>query len=478
MRIVRPFVCLCLVATPVGAQLPLDSLVARFYEAPAHRLQPAWIQGTGLTPQARALLDAIERAGDEGSLDALSHRHLLPDEIWRLDTLLTRSFLSYAWRAAHGRVEPSRVDSSWTAATDGDDVVGWLESVSNADDANALVQQLEPAEAGYAALLAAWRRYQHIDRQGGWPEPLAERLAAEGYDTTAGVAAAVWQFQELHGLETDGIVGPATREELAVSPGARARQIALNLERWRWLPRSLGDRYIVVNSARFQLDLVENGAVTFSTRAVVGRPDWPTPIVSASATHIIFRPLWRVPQAIATQELLPIMRRDPTYLARAGIRVFGDSSRNRAELNPRTIDWTAVTESTFAYQLVQEPGPDNPLGGMKLVFWTPFSVFIHDTPIRPSFTEPTRAFSHGCVRVEHAESLAARLLPSWPADSVHAAMRTGRQRWVQLPDPIAVHLVYWTAWVTEDGLVAFGADPYAWDAKLAQALEPQGEMIP
>ncbi|HUC40449.1 MAG TPA: L,D-transpeptidase family protein, partial [Gemmatimonadales bacterium] len=191
----------------------------------------------------------------------------------------------------------------------------------------------------------------------------------------------------------------------------------------------------------------EEGAVTFSTRAVVGHPDRPTPVIRSAATHIVFRPVWHVPRAIASEELLPLIQRDPAYARRHGFRLLGDSS------------------------LIQEPGPSNPLGGMKLVFWTPFGVTIHDTPSRNDFSARWRAFSHGCVRVEHAAALAARLLPTWSADSVRTAMRRGRQQWVRLVEPVPVHLVYWTAWVTADQLVAFVGDPYGWDATLEWALE-------
>ncbi len=435
------------------AQAPTDSSVARFYAA--HWFQPAWIQEGTISRQAGELLDVVSHADTEGldpadyltpGLDSLLHRHLVSDEIWRLDSLLTQTFFSYARDVSVGRVEPSLVDAQWTGSPHGTDVVALLEEALDADRVWRALQDLAPPQPSYRALRDALQRYRELARAGDWPATLGRRLAAEGYDTTGGLDAAVRRFQTLHGLEADGMVGPATREQLDVSPSRRAQQIALNLERWRWLPRSLGERYIVVNSAAFSLQILENDTVTYTARAIVGRPDWPTPILSATATDLVFRPLWRVPRTIAVQELLPIIERDSNYLARQGFLVIGDS------------------------QLVQEPGPANPLGGVKLVFANPFSVFIHDTPMQPLFSERWRAFSHGCVRVEGADALAARLLPDWPADSVHAAMANGRDRWVRLPLPIAVHLVYWTAWTTTDGMVVFAADPYDWDGALARAL--------
>ncbi len=473
MRIASLFLLACML-NPLSAQGAVDSSVARFYER--RWLQPVWIQAYSVGRDGDALLEALAQADREGmdpanyltpTIDSLLHRHLLPGEAWQLDTLLTAAFVRYARDVSHGRIEPSLVNTQWTATPRSIDDVGLLEGALDAERVGPVLESLAPPQPGYAALRAALGRYRDLAQQGEWPTPLARRLASEGYDTTAGLSAAIRRFQTRHGLTPDGVVGSATQKELDVSPASRAEQIALNLERWRWLPRSLGEHYIVVNTAAFVLELVEHDTVSFTTRAVVGRTDWPTPITSSRATHVVFRPVWTVPRAIATQELLPLIQRDSTYLRRAGFRVFSDSSLG-VELD---INWRTVTENTFRFQLVQEPGPENPLGGMKLVFWTPFGVFIHDTPSRSSFSEQWRAFSHGCVRVEDAAALAALLLAPWPSDSIDAAMQEGRQRWVQLPRPIPVHLVYWTAWVAEDGLVEFAGDPYGWDEALARALQ-------
>ena len=442
-------------------QGPIDSAVGRFYDARWFDPAPAWVERTGITRQATALLDVVAHADREGldpavyltpPLESLLHRDLTFDDAWQLDTLLTRIFFLYARDVSRGRIEPALVDSQWTRTSRSMDLVVLLEMALDAAQVAPILRDLAPSESGYTALRDALRRYRDVAEYGDWPAPLGARLAAEGYDTTAGISTALRRFQELHELQPDGIVGPATRTQLGISAATRARQIALNLERWRWLPRSLGDRYIMVNSAAFSLALVDSGTVAFTARAVVGRPDWPTPIASSRATHIVFRPTWTVPRAIAEQELLPLIRRDPEYVAREGFHVLADS------------------------QLVQEPGPANPLGGMKLVFWTPFGVFIHDTPSRPLFSERWRAFSHGCVRVEGAATLAAHLLPEWSSDSIRDAMANGRERWVSLPQPIPVHLVYWTARVAADGLVAFLGDPYGWDDELARALEPRADQ--
>ena len=251
------------------------------------------------------------------------------------------------------------------------------------------------------------------------------------------------------------------------------RQIELNLERWRWLPRDLGDRYVMVNSAAFTLEVRDRGHRVMEMPVIVGRPDWPTPIASGRITALVFNPVWDIPPAIASQEVVPLIRRDSTYIARHGITVYRDSAKTLLPVDPVTVDWSTASESTFTLRLKQAPGYDNPLGAVKAVFGSRFNVCLHDTPVRASFQERVRTFSHGCVRVARAAELATYLLDDstrWSGDSVQARMAAGLEKPVPLPQSIPTYLAYWTAWVDDDGSVEFRDDVYGWDRQLAAAL--------
>ncbi|NOT06586.1 MAG: L,D-transpeptidase family protein [Gemmatimonadales bacterium] len=339
-----------------------------------------------------------------------------------------------------------------------------------------------------AALDSAARRYEAIAAAEDWKvlrpgsileagsrgaevAALRDRLRVEGYplangDTIAqfdtALEQAVLRFQRLHGLREDGRVGPATLAALNVPASVRVAQIRANLARLDSAGPELGARYLRVNIPAFSIELIERDRAIWRSRVIVGRTDWPTPVLSTRIAALTFSPAWIIPKSIAIEEILPAQRRDPTYLERAGIRVYADSAGG-TELPASTIDWDALTPATFAYQLVQPPGPQNPLGGVKFFMATPFAVFLHDTPTRALFDQWPGTLSHGCIRLEHPEWLVQYLLPAWPSDSIVAAMAGQTERAVELPDPIRIHLIYRTAWTEADGAVAFREDWYGLD---------------
>lgn len=403
--------------TPESGTLPAG--LSRFYEARAWR--PAWTRS-----QAAELLAAVEAAPADGlragdyPLDSirllLARAALDTADQAALDQLLSSTFLLYGLHLSAGRLTPWSVDPMWSAAP----------PPSGVDLATALTVAID--SAGPAPVLRGLAP----------PHPGYARL----------------------------------RAQLPRVSGARVRQIETNLERWRWLPRDLGSRYIMVDIPAFTLEVTDSGRTAHTVRVIVGRPDWPTPITTARVTHVVFHPSWYIPRAIALAEVIPAQIRDSAYFGRAGIRVF--AARGGRETDPATVDWQEVTERDYAYRLVQEPGPGNPLGAVRLHVANAFGVTLHDTPQRALFSQTARALSHGCVRVERALELAELLLrdvPGWTPDTTGAVLRAGRERWVVLTEAVPVVLAYWTAWVDGDGVLQFRDDLYGWDARLAAALE-------
>jgi murein L,D-transpeptidase YcbB/YkuD len=280
-------------------------------------------------------------------------------------------------------------------------------------------------------------------------------------------------FQKRHGLKADGAVGRETINALNVPLRQRVRQMELNLERLRWILGGLEERFIVVNIANFQLDVIENDKSVLSIKVVVGKPYLKTPVFTAKMTHIVINPVWNIPDSIARKEILKKIKKDPQYLSDQNIKVFKGWEPQEQPIDPKDIDWSKVSEKALPYRFRQEPGPLNPLGNLKFMLPNEFDVYLHDTPSKGLFSRSTRSFSHGCIRIEKPLELAEYLFrddPGWSQKELSAAIEKGAEQIITIPHPMNVHFLYLTTWVDDKGVVQFRNDTYGRDAGLDEAL--------
>jgi murein L,D-transpeptidase YcbB/YkuD len=324
----------------------------------------------------------------------------------------------------------------------------------------------------YAADLIGWST-SPADIFPNWlVEPKEEDLAARLSDAIASNTVR----ESLEGLapshpQYKGLQSALARERAI--PTGNLDRILINLERWRWAPRDLGDRYILVNVPAYVLQVMEGSDPVLSMRVIVGKPDTATPLFSDEMTYVVFSPYWNIPENILRDETLPRVVKDPDFLRRNNMEVVGTSG----EIDPEEVDWTDVS-ATKALRFRQRPGPDNALGLVKFIFPNHFDIYLHDTPGDRLFFREKRAFSHGCIRVENPVGLAEYVLgdqPEWTASRISAAMGARQEQSVTLERTLPVHIGYWTAWVEPDGHVEFTDDPYTLDERQIQRFHQTSE---
>ena len=292
--------------------------------------------------------------------------------------------------------------------------------------------------------------------------------------------SAVRRFQARHGLEVDGVVGRATLAALNVPVAARIDQVLANLERLRWVARELAGDYLLVDIAGFRAELWLDGAPAWSARAVVGKPYRTTPEFRARMKYLVLNPEWSVPPTILREDVLPRVLQDPGHLARHDMRLL---DRAGGAVDPRAVEWERwrAQPRAFPYLVVQAPGGDNPLGGVKFMFPNDHSVYLHDTPSRALFGKPVRAASSGCIRIENPRALARLLLDDpqrWPETAIDEAIAGGRTRIVPVKRAVPVLLLYFTAVADETGAPQFRPDLYARDAPIVRALAAPFRFTP
>ena len=276
---------------------------------------------------------------------------------------------------------------------------------------------------------------------------------------------AVESFQSHHGLPPTGRLDRATMTAMNVPLAERIRQVRINLERWRWMPDDLGDRHIIVNIPEFHLKAIEGSREVLDIRAIVGRTGDETPVLSKEMTTVVFSPYWNIPETIATDETLPEIANDPSFLEKNNIEVVRVSTGSPEVVDPETVDWDDP-ETLKSLSFRQRPGEGNALGLVKFLFPNPENVYVHDTPGDHLFSRIGRSFSHGCVRIEQPIALAEYLLRDqrqWSPEAIQAAMNAGTEKHVKITTPIPIHLTYFTAWTDANGGLNFRDDVYGYD---------------
>jgi murein L,D-transpeptidase YcbB/YkuD len=449
------------------------------HDADAHGLQPADYS----EPDLRALHDRLATDTDDGNVAR---------ELAELDVRLTTSLLLLGKHVAVGRLSPKVIDARWNVRRQAPDIVAALQEAAS-KGVDTFLPSVQPRHAEYQQLVEAMTSLR-VQAGEGWTTvpratlkvgqwnaasvvPLRQRLATSGYlpkgasldspQFDESVEIGLKAFQEHHALAATGKLDSATLQKLNVPLDARVRQVAINLERWRWLPDDLGARHFVINVPYYHLLAREDGKPVLDIRVVVGKRGNETPLFSDEMETVVFSPYWNVPDTIALEETVPAVARDPAFLERNNMEVVDKRGRVVSIDSPPWGDEDALG----GYRFRQRPGASNALGFVKFLFPNQHAVYLHDTPADALFHRIGRAFSHGCVRVEEPEALAEYVLrdqPEWTADAIRTAMRSGNERHVKLSQPIPVHIIYMTAWVDDGGGLHFQDDVYGYDARQAR----------
>ena len=468
----------------------------------AEGFQPLWNDAKGLTAGGRAALEVLGNAGQHGLNSERYHVSTLRSvaamqptdadgtlqQAMAMEVLMSSAVLRYAEDMQGGTVAPqwetgkAPVDAATRMAT--------LKLVAQSANPGATLDALAPNTHAYVALKASLQHYQDLAAQGGWPHlsegakiapgqhdarvtTLRQILIAQGdlpqagYQTDtydAATVEGVKHFQQRHNIEPDGVVGKSTQVALNIPASACVQQIAMTMERMRWMPHDLGSRYVLVNVPAYQLTAV-SGNNQLAMNVIVGKPDTKTPMFSKEITSVVLNPTWSVPAKIAMKEMLPKIRRNPDYLAHAGFSVIDSSGH---AVSPGSVDWAS---NSFGYTLRQDAGDGNALGKVKFTIPDSDNIYLHDTSNHGLFARSDRDMSHGCVRLSDPRAMTQFVLNSegWSDKKIETAYDSDASRTINIT-PMPVHLVYWTAWVDDAGRTHFSHDIYELDKPLLMAM--------
>jgi murein L,D-transpeptidase YcbB/YkuD len=455
------------------------------------RGKPAWSADDAVLPRGRNLLAALKGAEEDGlnparyrydvaegllqAIDAHAAGSRMPEpalakHLADFDLLVTEGFSRYAVDLTQGTIDPSSGGLKWRIPRGQPAHEDLLRELVKDTDVKQVVETLRPKAPYYARMMQALARYREVKTKGDWPNvtnttelrarliagadeqeaALAQTGSAEPAKLDADLKAALKHFQKRHALEQSAKLDKSTLKELNRPVDEVLAELRLNMDRWRWLPYDLGELYILVNVAGFELEVVENAQPIMRMNVVVGKPAWATPIFADTMEYMVVNPSWNVPPSIYKQEVLPAMMKNPNYLAEHDMERTKDGS------------------------VRQRPGLKNPLGQYKFMFPNSDNIYLHDSPADHLYVRRQRAFSHGCIRLEKPAEL-ARLITekatSYSVSDMERLHASGQEKFLGLSKKVPVYILYFTSWVDEDGTVKFYHDIYGKNEELAPQLE-------
>ncbi len=490
-----------------GVAISAVDFIPELYEK--RQFRPAWANQANVD----AALKAIDSSDEQGLSPRDFHTKQIAQVRQRLskkgmadldaradfELIMSDAFVRLAYQMLHGKVDPVALDSNWNFGGPllDEDPATVINRHLDAGTLDEIIPQLEPDDPYYKGMKAALKRYREIEAAGGWDSiPDGPKLEAgikdkrvallrqrlqiagdlgDGVDTDPQlfderVSDAVKRFQERHGIDADGVVGPGTLATMNVPAADRVNQIRVNMERARWVLHNLEPYHVIVNIAGFRVYVVRDDEEIWTARAQVGRSYRETPVFKGKIQYVDFNPTWTVPPTILQKDILPKLRKDPSYLAQKNFYLL---DQNGKRVDPGVVDWSA---KRFPYRIVQSPGPTNALGEIKFMFPNKHLVYLHDTPSKELFGRTERTFSSGCIRVDRPFELAEVIFSAdkdWNQERIQEIRKSRKTRTVHLSEPVPVLLLYWTAQPEPDGRVRFMPDVYERDKPLLRELDEE-----
>lgn len=504
-------------------EIPLKS-VLELYEKTG--FQPLWFTKDKKTICAQAVIELLSHVEEEG-LDPQDYEWVIGElnsylkaaeegktdqssleDVLRADILLSSALLQYISDARGERLSPKKIDKElYLEKPKVEEAEVLLELMKNAEPKDcAWMDKIPPQNPEYQALKKILKELLEKRNKGEGPIALAmgpplkegmsgprvlelrQALQSRGYGTLDSVENlnvfdvtlqdVVKAFQKDYGLDMDGVAGPQVQGILSKTIQDQIDQIIVTLERWRWMPANLGQKYILVNIPSFEAQTYDQGKLIFKMPIIVGKAYRETPVFYSQIINVIFNPSWNVPKMIAVSDKLPlIQKKGADYLTQKKIHVY----QNGVEVNPHHIDWSHVSKQNFNFHFRQDPGAMNALGRIRFTIVSPFDVYMHGTPEQELFDKTKRTFSSGCIRLEDPVKMAEFVLgdaQKWSPDLIRAEVDQGKTETIPLKDPVAVYIQYFTVFVDNTGTLHILEDVYGQDKQILKALKSRRSQAP